>query len=555
MNVTCTGCPAKYAIPDEKVRGRKVRITCKHCGTNIIVDGNALLADPNSAEPVQADPAPTSYIVGFSDDRQETHTVAEIVALYRSAKLGEHAVLWTDGMPDWLPPFEVPEVAEAMRKAGVARRVASPLSNTDDEELDSIARSAPDQNITEPASVPRPPLELAVPREARPAAPFNLAAESSPVAATPAMPVAVAQPLSTKSAARRAKSRSDAVDLFGGVSHAGSEADESLDFGSPEEDDHKLTGARNESSVLFSLDALTKGEPKSLGQNKARDRAREKEASDALFGDAAADALLNMGGGGFQTLEAPDFTRPVTIAPEPQVRPSEPVEVPNSADRKRGAPLWLVAVLGLAAAAGGVFFVMQQKTDRERAAASAMPEIKAVAPAVPPAAPSAAPAASTALEAPRARASAEPSPAESVARAVTATGHKPAPTAPATNAAPAAPATPAVPEKPAESKAPEDEPATPPPATEGVAFDKGAAVSALGAAAADAVSCKTPEGPTGSGKVSVTFAPSGRATMTNVGGAFAGTDVGGCVARLFRAARVPAFSGDPVTVSKSFTIQ
>ena len=95
----------------------------------------------------------------------------------------------------------------------------------------------------------------------------------------------------------------------------------------------------------------------------------------------------------------------------------------------------------------------------------------------------------------------------------------------------------------------------PAPAADGAAFDKGAAVSALGAAAANAASCKTPDGPTGSGKVSVTFAPSGRATMTNVGGAFAGTDVGGCVARLFRAAKVPAFSGDPVTVSKSFSIE
>jgi hypothetical protein len=31
--------------------------------------------------------------------------------------------------------------------------------------------------------------------------------------------------------------------------------------------------------------------------------------------------------------------------------------------------------------------------------------------------------------------------------------------------------------------------------------------------------------------------------------------VGGCVARLFRTAKVPAFAGDPVTVSKSFSIE
>ena len=51
MNVTCTGCPAKYAVPDEKVRGKKVRITCKHCGTNIVVDGTAAVDTSASASP------------------------------------------------------------------------------------------------------------------------------------------------------------------------------------------------------------------------------------------------------------------------------------------------------------------------------------------------------------------------------------------------------------------------------------------------------------------------------------------------------------------------
>src|SRR6187549_3807583 len=99
MNVTCTGCPAKYAVPDEKVRGKKVRITCKHCGTNIVVDGTAAnddvlskpaaqVASPAATKPsasapdhgkvpaqakpaVQAKPAAAAevmYIVGFPDD-------------------------------------------------------------------------------------------------------------------------------------------------------------------------------------------------------------------------------------------------------------------------------------------------------------------------------------------------------------------------------------------------------------------------------------------------------------------------------------------------------
>jgi serine/threonine-protein kinase len=69
------------------------------------------------------------------------------------------------------------------------------------------------------------------------------------------------------------------------------------------------------------------------------------------------------------------------------------------------------------------------------------------------------------------------------------------------------------------------------------------------------LSCKSADGPTGKGKVQVTFSPSGHASAANVvGGDFAGTSVASCVARLFRMAQVPPFSGDAVTVSKSFVI-
>lgn len=38
MIVACTSCPAQYSVPDAKVRGKKVRVTCKHCGAGILVD-------------------------------------------------------------------------------------------------------------------------------------------------------------------------------------------------------------------------------------------------------------------------------------------------------------------------------------------------------------------------------------------------------------------------------------------------------------------------------------------------------------------------------------
>jgi hypothetical protein len=185
--------------------------------------------------------------------------------------------------------------------------------------------------------------------------------------------------------------------------------------------------------------------------------------------------------------------------------------------------------------------------------------------AAPAAAPTESSAASTAATG-ESRASAAPE--ASAAPAASASGDAPAPpptgtattiaTAPATGAAPgaAAPATGGTPrskeKEAAKEKAPE------PAATSfgaSVPFDAQAAKTALGGAAANASSCKEAGGPTGTGRVSITFAASGRPTSVAVTGDLAGTTVGSCVARLFRGSRVPAFSGEPVTVSKTFSVQ
>jgi hypothetical protein len=93
-----------------------------------------------------------------------------------------------------------------------------------------------------------------------------------------------------------------------------------------------------------------------------------------------------------------------------------------------------------------------------------------------------------------------------------------------------------------------------PPSAE-VAFDKGAASAALAAAAGQAGGCKQEGDPSGTARVQVTFVPSGRVTSANVQGPpFAGTPTGGCIARAFRSASVPPFTGDPVTVSKTVSI-
>jgi predicted Zn finger-like uncharacterized protein len=169
MNVSCTSCSAKYAVPDEKVRGKKVKITCKHCGTGIIVDGtkiDAVAAEPAPAvEPAAAPaaapapvptaaaapvavapvaapaPAPVAVVakaaapaaakepavdevrfdIAYPDDRQETLSVSEIVDKYAAGKLDDDAFIWREGMTDWKAPFDIPELASALGARGLKK--------------------------------------------------------------------------------------------------------------------------------------------------------------------------------------------------------------------------------------------------------------------------------------------------------------------------------------------------------------------------------------------------------------------------------------------------
>ena len=114
-------------------------------------------------------------------------------------------------------------------------------------------------------------------------------------------------------------------------------------------------------------------------------------------------------------------------------------------------------------------------------------------------------------------------------------------------------------EKPAAE--PKPEPATPtvkePPSGEPAGpFDRAAASAALNSSAAQASSCRKDGDPSGVASVTITFAPSGRVTSANISGPpFAGTPTGGCIANTLRKARIPAFDGDRVTVSKTVVIQ
>lgn len=90
---------------------------------------------------------------------------------------------------------------------------------------------------------------------------------------------------------------------------------------------------------------------------------------------------------------------------------------------------------------------------------------------------------------------------------------------------------------------------------EGPPFDTPAAGAVLERAAEQASRCQEPSGPTGRGRVKVLYDPSGKAVRSLVSEPFNDTSVGRCLVDLFSQTRVPRFGGEPVVVSKTFTVR
>lgn len=352
------------------------------------------------------------------------------------------------------------------------------------------------------------------------------------------------------------------ADLFGDLDSAGSEGEEiDMSTGAPRglpvmpgstAYDDKPTGARNENSVLFSLDAMKAGFVGGAPAAAAADRAKPSapKAAPRSTQPSNPDDPFGMGaiggmGGGF-SLNANQALLTAPAPPEPK-----PVAVPAFSPVSAPAPTGMDAKTKKLVMFGGIgagatilallaALVFGGKSESEEASAAASASAVATAKKEEPKA-------EEKKEEPKAEEKkAEPAPAASPS----AEEKKEEPKADATKTEGSKAGSHAT----ATAGTKKEEPATPGPST-APPFSKASAISALGGAASSAGGCKKAGGPTGVGKVQVTFAPSGRVTSATVmGSPFAGTAVGGCVASRFRAAKVPAFAGSPVTVSKSFAI-
>ncbi|HEY3498064.1 MAG TPA: zinc-ribbon domain-containing protein [Polyangiaceae bacterium] len=506
MKVSCQACGAKYTIADEKVRGRKVKIRCKSCGTPIVVDGQSSIPPPEvaagtpapaAAAAAAAPGAGSSWSVNLSDTDQRTMTTQEIIDGWKTGVVTNDAFVWKDGMADWVPILDSAELKSLLSTPGAAAAAAS-------------------------------------------GTPFGPTIVTAPAAAGGGQ-------------ARLAGGGRGGVDLFDATE--GPDEDDvatsapHLPMAGTSAYDDKMTGARNENSVLFSLDSLKGGLSGGGPSAEKKAPAPARKAPSAGGEDPFAMGGSELGGGSpLFSLNANQALLTAPAAPEPPPPRFDASGAPAKPTNKlliyggaAGGAVILLLV-GLLIGRGGRGDEGATPEGSAKAAGSAEPE-KKDAKEEPKAEEK-----KEEKEEPKAPASAAPaaSSTESPGKVAGTSGTKPS--------TPSSPAGGTTTTKPSSGGT---EPKKEEPSSAGTApFSVSAAQVALTQAASNAAGCGKPGGPTGSGKATVTFATSGRVTTANVGTPpFAGTPVGGCVAGVFRKAKVPPFSGNPVTVSKSFSIK
>ena len=438
MKITCQACQAKYNVADDKVQGKIVKIRCRKCGATIVAQGNGAGTNgtasrgPTPPQGFAGDDVQWHVNLGEGDPR--TMTVRELIEAYNTGVVTHDTFIWTDGMDDWKPLSEVEPVVAALHAD--AANDAPPPSARD---LASIGPNVP--QVERPASVkPEPAFQSSAVAES-----IAPGYEAPTAIASFAMQAQVEAPVEPKRAAVKREPR--ARDLF--ASRVASEdvqtsapvapqlmssvgAGSSVDAG-------KLTGERNENSVLFSLAVLTKDSADAPAA-PAKNVSEDSGLIDLKALAAKAESVRPSAPG---SADAAVFAPPLGLAASPLGSPLGAFGVGAPEERPKSM-LPLLIGGGAAAAVLGVLCVfvgMKLAGSGTAAAASAASAAPLAATAEPSATASAtAPAASTTADT-SAPASAAPKP-----KPVTPVYHAAAQTAPAkpatTGAAPAATAAP-----------------------------------------------------------------------------------------------------------------
>jgi predicted Zn finger-like uncharacterized protein len=129
MKIVCDSCGAKYSIADEKVAGRVFKIRCKKCGSAIVVRGDQSASGAEGAAPAAAAAADYGgdavWHVVVEGEQQGPFTPAQLGGMISASTIGWDAYVWREGFEDWKPAQDIEELVQQIMNPGQGAAAAS----------------------------------------------------------------------------------------------------------------------------------------------------------------------------------------------------------------------------------------------------------------------------------------------------------------------------------------------------------------------------------------------------------------------------------------------
>jgi predicted Zn finger-like uncharacterized protein len=113
MRFACHKCHAQYSVEDDRIHGKIVKFRCKKCDQVILLQEGG----PAPAPPQAAAERPI-WFAGLDGEEQGPFTLSELRQALGAGRLGADHFYWREGLEDWAPLDEVPELARLIPGAG-----------------------------------------------------------------------------------------------------------------------------------------------------------------------------------------------------------------------------------------------------------------------------------------------------------------------------------------------------------------------------------------------------------------------------------------------------
>jgi predicted Zn finger-like uncharacterized protein len=278
VKISCPTCAAKYSVADEKIQSRLAKIRCRKCSSTIVIDGMTTPASVyigDASSPLASGPPRAGASEGGAQDAGEG-----FAARTGGAGFSNPAPLASEPVGPAADEYAVDIADNDQRNMTVHQIVGAYNEGLVTADTYIWKEGMADwQTLAEVKAV----------------------ADALHAAARPVAPAAV----------RRADH--GGADLFGRIESAGGEDD--ITTSAPEPSFSAGTGARNESSVLFSLSALTGSEAAAAPVGGGGKRGRSSADDSGLIDLTALTAAEGAGAGGYGTAASAYGASPLISAP------------------------------------------------------------------------------------------------------------------------------------------------------------------------------------------------------------------------------------------------